>query len=69
MIYECLNEKIYTEKLSNGLQVVIIPIKGGNKKYAAYATHFGSINYEFKTENETEPVTVPDGVAHFCKSI
>ena len=67
MIYECLNEKIYTEKLSNGLQVVIIPIKGGNKKYAAYATHFGSINYEFKTENETEPVTVPDGVAHFLE--
>lgn len=67
MIYECLNEKIYTEKLSNGLQVVIIPKKGGTKKYAAYATHFGSINYKFKTSNESEPITVPDGVAHFLE--
>ena len=67
MIYECLNEKIYTEKLDNGLQVVIIPKKGGLKKYAAYATHFGSINYKFKTENEAGVITVPDGVAHFLE--
>lgn len=67
MIYECLNEKIYTEKLPNGLQVIIIPKKGGTKKYAAYATHFGSINYEFKTANETKAVIVPDGVAHFLE--
>lgn len=67
MVYECLNEKIYTEKLPNGLQVIIIPKKGGLKKYAAYATHFGSINYEFKTSNENEKITVPDGVAHFLE--
>lgn len=67
MIYECLNEKIYTEKLSNGLQVIIIPKKGGTKKYAAYATHFGSINYKFKVEGQDEIVTVPDGVAHFLE--
>lgn len=67
MLYECLNEKIYTEKLSNGLQVIIIPKKGGTKKYAAYATHFGSINYKFKVEGQDEVVTVPDGVAHFLE--
>ena len=67
MIYECLNEKIYTEKLDNGLQVIIIPKKGGTKKYAAYATHFGSINYKFKVEGQEEVVTVPDGVAHFLE--
>ena len=67
MIFECLNEKIYVEKLENGLTVIVIPKKGGLKKYAAYATHFGSINYEFKTSNENEVVTVPDGVAHFLE--
>lgn len=67
MVYECLNEKIYTEKLDNGLQVVIIPKKGGLKKYAAYATHFGSINYKFKIHGQDEVVTVPDGVAHFLE--
>ena len=67
MVYECLNEKIYTEKLENGLQVVIIPKKGGLKKYAAYATHFGSINYKFKTDGESGVITVPDGVAHFLE--
>ena len=67
MIYNCLNEKIYTEKLDNGLQVIIIPKKGGLKKYAAYATHFGSINYKFKVENEDNIITVPDGVAHFLE--
>ena len=67
MIFECLNEKIYAEKLENGLQVIIIPKKGGLKKYAAYATHFGSINYQFKVQNEDHVVTVPDGVAHFLE--
>lgn len=67
MIYECLNEKIHVQKLENGLTVILIPKKGGLKKYAAYATHFGSLNYKFKTENENEVVTVPDGVAHFLE--
>ncbi len=67
MVYECLNEKIYTEKLENGLQVIIIPKKGSTKKYAAYATHFGSINYKFKVEGQDDVITVPDGVAHFLE--
>ena len=65
MIFECLNEKIYTEKLENGLQVIIIPKKGSLKKYAAYATHFGSLNYKFQVGDEM--ITVPDGVAHFLE--
>ena len=67
MVFECLNEKIYTEKLDNGLQVIVIPKKGGLKKYAAYATHFGSINYQFQVHNEDHKITVPDGVAHFLE--
>lgn len=67
MVFDCLNEKIYTEKLENGLRVIIIPKKGSIKKYAAYATHFGSLNYQFKLNNTNEMITVPDGVAHFLE--
>ena len=62
-----LNEKLYKFSLDNGLDVVIIPKKDLVKKYAIFATHFGSINYKFKTSNDSEIVEVPDGVAHFLE--
>ncbi len=67
MIKECLNEKMYTYKLENGLDVIIIPIKNSSRKYAMYGTHFGSINYSFKTLEDKDVITVPDGVAHFLE--
>ena len=67
MIKECLNEKMHITKLDNGLDVIIVPIKNVDRKYAMYATHFGSINYKFKTKEDIDEVTVPDGVAHFLE--
>ena len=67
MIKECLNEKMHVYKLENGLDVIIIPIKNTNRKYAMYSTHFGSINYKFKTKEDNDIITVPDGVAHFLE--
>ncbi len=64
---QCLNETMHIEKLENGLDVIIIPMKNVSRKYATYATHFGSINYRFKPEGEDEMLTVPDGVAHFLE--
>ena len=62
-----LNEKLYTYSLPNGLVVIIIPKKDCIKKYAIFGTHFGSMNYKFKTEDESEITVVPDGVAHFLE--
>lgn len=64
---EFLNEKLYKYKLDNGLEVIIIPKKDSVKKYAIFGTHFGSMNYKFKSGNNGEVIEVPDGVAHFLE--
>ena len=37
-----VKEKVYREKLENGLTVMIIPKKGIQKKYMIWGTHYGS---------------------------
>ena len=68
-IIENLNvkEKVYKEKLENGLTVMIIPKQNTNKKYAIIGTHFGSIDNEFVVPEEERKVKIPDGVAHFLE--
>jgi predicted Zn-dependent peptidase len=65
--YSKLNEDVYLDHLENGLNVIVIPKKGFIKKYAIYATHFGSIDDQFIIPGETEVTKVPDGVAHFLE--
>ena len=60
-----IKEKLYIEKLENGLTVMVIPKKGIQKKYIIWGTHYGSNESKFIVPGETEVTTVPDGVAHF----
>ena len=62
-----VKEKLYIEKLENGLTVMIIPKKGIQKKYAMWCAHYGSIDNRFIIPGETEETVVPDGVAHFLE--
>lgn len=62
-----VKEKLYIEKLENGLTVMIIPKKGIKKKYVMWATHYGSIDNKFIVPGEKEVTEVPDGVAHFLE--
>ena len=62
-----IKEKIYTEKLKNGLTVIIIPKKGVQKKYIIWGTHYGSNDNKFIVPGETEVTEVPKGVAHFLE--
>lgn len=62
-----VKEKLYIDKLENGLTVMIIPKKGIRKKYVMWATHYGSIDNKFVVPGEQEQVEVPDGVAHFLE--
>ena len=62
-----VKEKIYSEKLENGLTVMIIPKKGMQKKYIIWGTNYGSNESSFIVPGETEVTTVPDGVAHFLE--
>ena len=62
-----IKEKIYMEKLENGLTIMIVPKNTTNKKYVIWGTHFGSIDNHFIMPNTKEEVSVPDGVAHFLE--
>lgn len=65
--FKQLDETLYHEKLKNGLSVYILPKKGFSKTYVTFTTKYGSIDRSFVPIGKTEPVTVPDGIAHFLE--
>ena len=65
--FEQLDETLYHEKLSNGLEVYILPKKGFSKTFATFTTKYGSIDNHFVPQGGKEPVKVPDGIAHFLE--
>ena len=65
--FDQLQENLYYEKMSNGLDVYILPKKGFNKTYATFTTKYGSIDNHFVLLDEDEFVKVPDGIAHFLE--
>ncbi|MCL5072151.1 MAG: insulinase family protein [Actinobacteria bacterium] len=65
--YKKIDEKLYVYEHKSGLKAFIVPKKGYSKKYAAYATHYGSINNEFVIPGENSATRVPDGIAHFLE--
>lgn len=65
--YEQFNETVYTKTLPNGLPVTLLPKREMSKTFAIFTTNYGSIDRSFTPMNETEQVTVPDGIAHFLE--
>lgn len=59
-----IQEKIYIEKLSNGLKVIVIP-KKTQKKYIIWGVNYGSIDHKFMVDDRE--ITVPDGIAHYME--
>lgn len=62
-----LKEKLYIEKLENGLTVMIIPKENTRKKYITWGTNFGSIDNHFIDPKTKQEIRIPDGVAHFLE--
>ncbi|WP_338469792.1 pitrilysin family protein [Niallia sp. XMNu-256] len=62
-----LHEELYHEKLTNGLEVYILPKKGFNKTYATFTTKYGSIDNHFIPLGKEDYLKVPDGIAHFLE--
>lgn len=62
-----VKEKLYVEKLENGLTVMVIPRKNVRKKYIICGPNFGSIDNEFIIPGNKESTKLPDGVAHFLE--
>lgn len=62
-----VKEKLYIEKLQNGLTIMIVPKKGIQKKYVIWGTNYGSNDSKFIVPGEKEITEVPKGVAHFLE--
>lgn len=62
-----VKEKLYIEKLENGLTVMIIPKPGVEKKYMIWGTNYGSNDNKFIVPGEEKITEVPNGVAHFLE--
>ncbi|MEK5039484.1 EF-P 5-aminopentanol modification-associated protein YfmH [Sporosarcina sp. FSL K6-3457] len=65
--FDNLQETLYNEKLSNGLDVYILPKRGFSKTFVTFTTKYGSIDRTFIPRGKDEEVTVPDGIAHFLE--
>ena len=62
-----VKEKLYIEKLENGLTIIIIPKKDVQKKYVILGTNYGSNDSKFIVPGENKETEVPKGVAHFLE--
>lgn len=62
-----VKEKLYIEKLENGLTVMIVPKRGIQKKYIVWGTNYGSNDSIFVVPGEDNVTEVPKGVAHFLE--
>lgn len=64
---ETIKEKIYSAQTTNGLKVFFMPKTGYTKQYAIFSTNYGSVDNTFIPIGSKEPITVPEGIAHFLE--
>lgn len=62
-----LNERYYRYRHESGLNILLYPMAGFSSSYALFGTKYGSIDTTFKTQNDSEYTTVPEGIAHFLE--
>lgn len=61
-----IKEKVYIEKLNNGITIMVIP-KKVQKKYIIWGTNYGSVDNKFLVSTDKEVTEVPDGIAHYLE--
>ena len=59
------NEKVYYEKLDNGLGVYMYSKDDYHNNYVTFTTKFGSIYNEFVPLDQEEMLKIPNGVDNF----
>lgn len=64
---EIINEKIYYEKLKNGLEIYVSYQKDFNNNFACFLTNFGGLDIEFIPDGKDKMVMMPSGIAHFLE--
>ncbi|MCL1822627.1 MAG: insulinase family protein [Oscillospiraceae bacterium] len=64
---ERVREEYQVIKHPSGLTVCLFPMKGFSSAYALFAAKYGSVDVTFKTNEDADFVTVPEGIAHFLE--
>lgn len=62
-----LGEHYYLIDHPTGLRIYVYPKQGYHSTYAIFGTKYGSVNTTFQLEGEQQPITVPDGIAHYLE--
>lgn len=62
-----LGEEMIKIKHKSGLTMLLCPMKGYSTAYATFTADVGSVDTGFKTQDDTEMVDVPEGIAHFLE--
>ena len=63
--YPRLDERVFREKLSNGLDVIVLPRPDFSRKIAYFVTDYGAIHTAFSFGGQE--YRAPDGIAHFLE--
>lgn len=64
--YDKLNETMYYKKLSNGLDVFMLPKNDYNKTFVVYSVKYGAMDNQYYN-SEKKIVKMPSGIAHFLE--
>lgn len=64
-VYRQLDETVYRETCANGLRLIVVQKPGFSKRYAFFATNYGSMDMRFSVNGEWKET--PAGVAHYLE--
>jgi predicted Zn-dependent peptidase len=64
---ERTNEQYTYVKHPTGLDIYIWKMENYSTTHALFGTKYGSINTKFKTKNDKDFITVPNGIAHYLE--
>ena len=64
---ELTGAEYYYVKHPSGLSIYVMEMEGFSTAHALFGTKYGSVNTTFKTKNDDDFVTVPEGIAHFLE--
>ncbi len=64
---ERIGEEYKVIKHPSGLTICLYPMEGYTSTYALFASKYGSVDTTFKTKNDEDFVTVPEGIAHYLE--
>lgn len=64
---ERYGEEYIRIKHDSGLTVCLYPMENYSTAFAIFGTKYGSVDTTFKTKNDADYVTVPEGIAHYLE--